>query len=50
MQMECIIGIWTLKELEESGFNVSKQLPKFIPNLEVENKEMLVGWIYAERV
>ncbi len=51
IQIEYHYGYLNLKrKLEESGFNVSKQLPKSIPNLEVENKEMLVGWIYAERV
>lgn len=37
------------RKLEDAGFKVNSTLPKYSNNLEAQNKDMLVGLIYAER-
>ena len=50
IQIEYHYGYLNLKrKLEEAGFRVSKTLPKSILNLKAENREMLIGLLYAER-
>lgn len=50
IQIEYHYGYLNLKKkLEAAGFIVISTLPKYSANLEAENKEMFVGWIYAER-
>ena len=37
------------KKLESAGFKVSKTFPRYLFNADAENKEMIIGYIYAER-
>jgi hypothetical protein len=37
------------KKLEDAGFKVNKTSPKIIINQNADNKEMIIGLIYAER-
>ena len=37
------------KKLEGAGFKVSKTFPKYSLNIAAENKEMIIGYIYAKR-
>ena len=51
IQIEYHYGYLNLKrKLEEAGFKVSKKLPMSNLNLEAENKEMLIGLLYAKKV
>lgn len=51
IQIEYHYGYLNLKnKLESAGFHVNKTTPKYTLNQEAENKEMLVGYIYAERI
>ena len=51
IQIEYHYGYLNLKrKLEEAGFKVSKTFPKSIINLKAENREMLIGLLYAKRV
>jgi FkbM family methyltransferase len=50
IQIEYHYGYLNLKrKLESAGFEVNKTLPKYSFNSEAENKEMNIGYIYAER-
>ena len=51
IQIEYHYGYLNLKRrLEKAGFEVSKTLPKCAYDLEAENREMLIGLLYAKRV
>lgn len=50
IQIEYHYGYLNLKrKLEEAGFKVSKMLPKYSCNLEAENKDVIIGFIYAKK-
>jgi FkbM family methyltransferase len=38
------------KRLKDSGFKVTKTIPKYVVNSQAENKEMIVGLIYALKI
>ena len=47
--MEYHYGYLNLKKkLEGAGFKVSKTFPRYLFNTGAENKEMIIGYIYAE--
>ncbi|MEM3876012.1 MAG: FkbM family methyltransferase [Candidatus Micrarchaeaceae archaeon] len=50
IMVEYHYGYLNLKmKLESAGFKVSKTFPKYSLNIAAENKEMIMGYIYAER-
>lgn len=50
IQIEYHYGYLNLKKkLEDAGFKVNKTSPKIIINQNADNKEMIIGLIYAER-
>jgi FkbM family methyltransferase len=50
IQIEYHYGYLNLKrKLESAGFEITNTLPKYSINFEAENKEIFVGWIYAEK-
>ena len=49
IMMEYHYGYLNLKKkLEGAGFKVSKTFPRYLFNTGAENKEMIIGYIYAE--
>jgi FkbM family methyltransferase len=49
IQIEYHYGYLNLKrKLEEAGFKVKRSFPKHSLDMDAENKDMLLGWIYAE--
>lgn len=50
IQIEYHYGYLNLKrKLESAGFKINKTFPKYLLNTSAENKEMLIGYIYAQR-
>lgn len=50
IQIEYHYGYLDLKEkLEAAGFKINKTSQRYSYNSEAENREMLIGWIYAGR-
>ncbi len=50
IQIEYHYGYLNLKKkLEGAGFKISKTFPRYLLNTNAENKELLIGYIYAER-
>ncbi len=49
IMVEYHYGYLNLKmKLESAGFKVSKTFPRYLFNTGAENKEMIIGYIYAE--